>query len=96
MAQSRDRSFCCGAGGGLYWMEDRTGQRVSHARMHQVNATGADVVATACPFCTLMLEDAGAATDVAVRSLDVAELLDRAVAGPGDAGPGAAAPIIGA
>ena len=82
MAQSRDRSFCCGAGGGLYWMEDRTGQRVSHARMHQANSTGADIVATACPFCTLMLEDAGAATDSAARSLDVAELLDRAVAPP--------------
>jgi Fe-S oxidoreductase len=89
MAQSRDRSFCCGAGGGLYWMEDRTGQRVSHARMHQVSSTGADVVATACPFCTLMLEDARAATDTAARSLDVAELLDRAVVAPGGADPAA-------
>jgi len=80
MAQSKDRSFCCGAGGGLYWTEDRTGQRVSHARMNQIHATGAEVVATACPFCTLMLEDARAATEAAVRPLDVAELLDQAIA----------------
>ncbi|HEY6101893.1 MAG TPA: (Fe-S)-binding protein [bacterium] len=82
MAQSRDKSFCCGAGGGLYWIEDRTGQRVSHARMTQISTTGAGVVATACPFCALMLEDAKAATDTAVRPLDVAELLDQAVARP--------------
>ena len=81
MVQSKDRSFCCGAGGGLYWMEDRTGQRVSHARMSQISATGADVVATACPFCTLMLEDAQAAGGAAVRTMDIAELLDRAVSG---------------
>jgi Fe-S oxidoreductase len=82
MAQSRDRSFCCGAGGGLYWTEDRTGRRVSHARMNQISATGAGIVATACPFCALMLEDARAATDASVRPLDVAELLDQAIAGP--------------
>jgi Fe-S oxidoreductase len=82
MAQSRDRSFCCGAGGGLYWTEDRTGQRISHARMNQIQATGAQVVATACPFCALMLEDARTATEAPVRPLDVAELLDRAMTSP--------------
>ncbi|MDR7417515.1 MAG: (Fe-S)-binding protein [Armatimonadota bacterium] len=79
MAQSRDRSFCCGAGGGLYWMEDRVGERVSHARTRQAAATGAGTVAVACPFCMLMLQDGATATESAIRPMDVAELLDRSL-----------------
>jgi Fe-S oxidoreductase len=79
MVQSRDRSFCCGAGGGLYWMEDRVGERVSHVRTRQAAATGAAIVAVACPFCMLMLEDGATATESAVRPMDVAELLDRSL-----------------
>ncbi|MGQ0551505.1 MAG: heterodisulfide reductase-related iron-sulfur binding cluster [Armatimonadota bacterium] len=77
MAQCRERGFCCGAGGGLYWVEDRVGQRVSHVRTHHAVATGAQVLATACPFCLLMLEDGAAATSSEIRPMDVAELLDR-------------------
>ncbi len=79
MAHCREKAFCCGAGGGLYWMEDRVGQRVSHVRTHHAVATGAQVVATACPFCTLMLEDGATATEAAIRPRDVAELLERSV-----------------
>jgi Fe-S oxidoreductase len=79
MAQCRDKAFCCGAGGGLYWFEDRTGERVSHARTRHVAATGAQIVATACPFCTLMLEDAAAATNAVARPVDIAELLVRSM-----------------
>jgi len=79
MAQCRDRSFCCGAGGGLYWMEDRVGERVSHVRARHVTAAGAEIVATACPFCLLMLEDAGAAVASPARAQDVAELLAASV-----------------
>lgn len=57
MERSRARSFCCGAGGGRYFMDDRPGQRVNVERSRQALATGAPTVATACPFCTLMLED---------------------------------------
>jgi Fe-S oxidoreductase/nitrate reductase gamma subunit len=81
MAQSRERSFCCGAGGGLYWVEDRVGQRVSHVRTHHAASTGADVVATACPFCMLMFEDAATATEASVRPMDIAELLERSLEG---------------
>lgn len=77
MAQCRERGFCCGAGGGLYWVEDRVGQRVSHVRTHHAVATGAQVVATACPFCLLMLEDGATATSSSIRPMDVAELVDR-------------------
>ncbi len=81
MAQCRDKSFCCGAGGGLYWTEDRVGERVSHVRTRHVAATGAEIVATACPFCTLMLEDAAGAVDSRTRPVEVAELLARSVMG---------------
>lgn len=79
MAQSRERSFCCGAGGGLYWMEDRVGERVSHVRTRHAEATGAGIVATACPFCMLMLEDGATATESGVRPKDVAELLGQSL-----------------
>lgn len=79
MAQCRDRGFCCGAGGGLYWTEDRIGQRVNHVRTDHANATGADVVATACPFCMLMLEDGVAAREATIRPMDVAELVARSL-----------------
>lgn len=81
MSQRRENGFCCGAGGGLYWSEDRTGQRINHARTDQAVASGAQIVATACPFCMLMLEDGVAARESAVRPLDVAELLDRNMGG---------------
>jgi Fe-S oxidoreductase len=80
MARCRDRGFCCGAGGGLYWMEDRVGDRVNHVRTDHAAETGADVVATACPFCLLMLEDGKAARGAAIRPLDVAEILGQSIA----------------
>lgn len=83
MAQSREKSFCCGAGGGLYWVEDRVGQRTSHVRARQAADAGAQVVATACPFCMLMLEDAAAAIEAPVRTMDVAEVLERSLGGGG-------------
>ncbi|MFQ5829784.1 MAG: (Fe-S)-binding protein [Candidatus Methylomirabilia bacterium] len=73
MPRTRDRSFCCGAGGGGNWIEIRQGQRIATVRMAEAHATGASVVATACPFCTIMLEGETAGQGMVVR--DVAELL---------------------
>ncbi|HEY3489686.1 MAG TPA: (Fe-S)-binding protein [Candidatus Deferrimicrobiaceae bacterium] len=53
----RERSFCCGAGGGAMWL-DLPGRRINHLRFDQLRATGARAFATACPYCLTMLEDA--------------------------------------
>ncbi|MDQ1541572.1 MAG: hypothetical protein QOH29_2298, partial [Actinomycetota bacterium] len=91
MPRCRERGFCCGAGGARMWMEERTGKRINHERIDEALALDPDVVATACPYCRVMLGDAvkdrqsdgSARADVEV--IDVAEVLLRSVRGPGPA-----------
>ena len=74
----RERSFCCGAGGGLAFLGEETGERVSHTRAKELVATGATTVGTACPFCNTMFRDALAASDTpAPQLMDVAQLIAR-------------------
>ena len=76
MEQHHQKGMCCGAGGARMWMEEREGQRINHRRTEQALATSPSAIATACPFCLVMLRDGVTdlgRTDVAVR--DVAELL---------------------
>lgn len=61
MPRNRELSFCCGAGGARMWMEESIGTRISTTRAAEAVATGADVIATACPYCTVMLSDGVAA-----------------------------------
>jgi Fe-S oxidoreductase len=56
--RSHANSFCCGAGGGLAFLGEETGERISHNRAKELIATGTDVIAAACPFCNTMLRDA--------------------------------------
>lgn len=74
--RSRERSFCCGAGGGLVFLGEETGSRVSHERARELADTGADVVGAACPFCNTMFQDALAAVrpEGAPRLLDIAQI----------------------
>jgi Fe-S oxidoreductase len=74
----KERSFCCGAGGGLAFLGEETGERVSHNRAAELVATGAETIATACPFCNTMFRDALAATGAAPpQLLDIAQLAAR-------------------
>lgn len=74
MKQSKDLAMCCGAGGARAWMEETTGTRIASARLGQAEATGATTVATACPFCTQML-DSAVSKDTPSEVKDVAVLL---------------------
>ena len=77
MKRFRERSFCCGGGGGHMWVEDKTGQRLNEFRIKQAEETGASVLATACPFCLQMFE-AGIISLNLTNSLivrDISELL---------------------
>ena len=87
MPRSHDRSFCCGAGGGRMWMEEREGKRVNIERTEEALALKPDVIGTGCPFCMTMLTDGvkekNAMEQVAVK--DIAELLIEAVEPPAGA-----------
>ena len=81
MPRNTERSFCCGAGGGRMWMEEKIGERINVNRTKEAVATGADQIAVGCPFCRVMLSDgltaeqhAGEAREE-VEVLDVAQLL---------------------
>ncbi len=76
--RSHERSFCCGAGGGLAFLGEETGERVSKVRAAELVATGAGVVGTACPFCNSMFRDALAESgEGAPRLMDIAQLVAR-------------------
>jgi Fe-S oxidoreductase len=80
------RTFCCGAGGARFFMEETEGKRINTERIEEAVGTNADIVGTACPFCLVMLDDGikdvqmkGQAQDVEV--MDVANLLLRSMNG---------------
>jgi Fe-S oxidoreductase len=80
MPRHAERSFCCGAGGARMWMEEHIGKRINHERVDEALATGASTVATACPFCRVMITDGvgdrqEAAGREGVDVRDVAQLL---------------------
>jgi Fe-S oxidoreductase len=81
MGRCRDKGFCCGAGGARMWMEETVGEKVNHRRLSHVTETGADIVATACPYCLIMMDDAAKTknVDATLARADIAELLERSV-----------------
>jgi Fe-S oxidoreductase len=80
MDRNREKGFCCGGGGGRMWMEE-TGTRINHVRTEEAIKAGAQIVATACPFCLQMFEDGIKAkgAEESIKAMDVAELINLAI-----------------
>ena len=79
MPRNKERSFCCGGGGGRMWMEEKIGTRINLNRVDEAISTGVDEVAVACPFCRVMVGDGMVARQSDVDVLDVAQILLRSV-----------------
>jgi Fe-S oxidoreductase len=78
MKRNGKQTFCCGAGGGHMWMEERGGP-INEERAREATETGAETLAVACPFCTVMLDDGVKAVGSELRVADVATLLAEAI-----------------
>lgn len=85
MDRRRETGMCCGAGGGLMWMEEHVGNRINVTRTEQAIATQASIISSGCPYCLTMLTDGTKAKEVedAIGTYDIAELVERAVFGSG-------------
>jgi Fe-S oxidoreductase len=100
-ARTREKSFCCGAGGARMWMDETLGTRINENRTDELLAAQPDVVAAACPYCVDMLADGVALRQQQDRAgahvavTDVAEVLLRSVREPAGtaAEPGRPAPL---
>ncbi|HWW10486.1 MAG TPA: (Fe-S)-binding protein [Candidatus Acidoferrales bacterium] len=79
MPRNRERTFCCGAGGARMWMEEKRGRPINQERVREAAATGAETLAVACPFCTVMLDDGVRETGAKLKVIDLATLLAEAV-----------------
>jgi len=76
--RTRDNPYCCGAGGGLLFAdkEEEPGSRISDVRFKQLQATGANTVVTACPFCSIMLKGAQASAGADTQFVDLMTYVD--------------------
>ncbi|OCA85321.1 (Fe-S)-binding protein [Bacillus wudalianchiensis] len=81
MERSRETAMCCGAGGGMMWMEEDTGQRVNVARTQQALAVNPSVIGSGCPYCLTMLSDGTKAMEKedSIQTLDIVEILEKSV-----------------
>ena len=74
MSLNGTKGMCCGAGGARMWMEENTGVKVNDERAEQAISTGASRVATACPFCYIMLDDGVKAAGKEEEEVKVADI----------------------
>jgi Fe-S oxidoreductase len=83
MERNRETGMCCGAGGGLMWMEEETGNRINVTRTEQAIAVAPSIISSGCPYCLTMLSDGTKAKEVEekIGTYDVAEILEKAVIG---------------
>jgi Fe-S oxidoreductase len=83
MERSRENAMCCGAGGGLMWIEEDKGERINVARTEQALEVKPTVISSACPYCLTMLSDGTKAKEVeeVVQTFDIAEILEKSICG---------------
>jgi Fe-S oxidoreductase len=86
MRRSGKKTFCCGAGGAHMWMEEK-GTQINVERAREAIGTGAETLAVACPFCTVMLDDGVRETGSELRVADVSTLLAESLISTADAPP---------
>ncbi|GHO83034.1 4Fe-4S dicluster domain-containing protein [Dictyobacter formicarum] len=81
MGRNRNKSFCCGGGGGRVWMEEKVGKRVNQTRVNEALKTNAEVLAAGCPFCITMFEDGikGVDAEEKMKVEDISEIIARAI-----------------
>jgi Fe-S oxidoreductase len=81
MHRNRNKSFCCGGGGGRAWMEETIGKRVNQTRVNEALGTGAEVLAAACPFCITMFDDGikGVEAEEKMQIEDISEIVVQAM-----------------
>lgn len=81
MARHGENSFCCGGGGGQMWMEADPTTRINHRRLEQVLETQATTIATACPYCLIMFEDAISSKGYGekLEVYDISELMEKRI-----------------
>lgn len=84
MEMNKKQGMCCGAGGGHFFMDLKLGERINAIRTDQAAATGADTIATSCPFCMHMMEDGVKLTnrDSSLKVQDVAEVVENRMVDP--------------
>jgi len=81
MEHRMSEGLCCGGGGGRIWMEEQIGRRMNQIRTEEAIKTNAEVLASACPFCIQMFEDAIKAVEAegTLKAMDVAEIIAQAI-----------------
>ncbi|MBB5174118.1 (Fe-S)-binding protein [Texcoconibacillus texcoconensis] len=81
MERNREDGLCCGAGGGMMWMEEETGTRINEARTEQALAVKPSTISSACPYCLTMLNDGTKSKEVEeeVNTSDIVEILERSL-----------------
>jgi Fe-S oxidoreductase len=82
MPNAYEDGLCCGGGGGRMWLETSPGDRFSDLRIREAAGTGAEILATACPFCIVCLEDSAKVMRLEhLNTLDVVEIAALAIVG---------------
>lgn len=80
LKRNKHQGFCCGAGGGRMWLEEKTGTRINQNRAEEIIASGASTVGVACPFCITMISDglkSKGRLDISVK--DISEIVSEAL-----------------